>query len=446
MDSQQPPSLNGGILGQDNVARYVADPLKFLAEISAYGDLVRFQMGAHQIYLLNRPDLVKQVCLNNWQKLKKPELIKASNRGYWGDGLTTLEGSIWRKQRHLMQPAFHQNRIATYARTIVDCTREMLANWEAGSMVNIDREMLLLTARIAARTLFDAELEGFGSPVSNQQRSGIIGLAEALGEDLTVTRNSGGSTSTVMTRRRAGEKMDATVKIIQERFAAPDDRGDMLSFLLQATYEDGSRMTEEEVTGEVMQMFFAGHHTIPSTLIWLWYVLSQNPEIENNIHLELNQVLGGRSPSMEDLPRFPYGEMVIKETMRFYAPAPILFREIVDDIQLDLYTLKQDALIWISPYLLHRDPQNFTQPEDFIPERFSKEKVQQIPKHAYLPFGVEPRVCIGHGFAMMTIRLILATIAQSYRLTLASGQSVVPKVFLTIRPEKEIYMQVVPYF
>lgn len=443
MKLQYPPGPSGGLLGLGNAIHYKIDPLGFLKEAAkTYGDVVYLQMGQTPIYLLNHPEFVQQVFLNDWQKFKKPELIKISNRGYWGDGLTSLEGDAWQRRRRLVQPAFHQHRIATLAQSIVECSRDMVKGWQPGEMINIDEAMLTVTARVATRVLFDAELESHGSAAENEKRSGVIPLEEALGVDFTTIQSGADSSGIYLTRRRAGQKMNATLNIIQEHFAAPKMRNDMLSFLLNATHEDGSPMTHEEVIGEILQMFFAGHHTIPTTLIWLWYALSQNPEVERSVHEELDQMLGGQLPSLEDLPNLPYGEMVIKETLRFYSPTVALVRETVEEVHVGGYTLEKGASIWVSPYLLHHDPRNFEQPERFWPERFSQENIKQIPKYAYLPFGVGPRICIGHAFSMLVIRLILATVAHLYRLVLAPDQVIVPKLFLTMRPEKEIYMQV----
>jgi cytochrome P450 len=369
-------------------------------------------------------------------------LIKTSNRGYWGDGLTTLEGDPWRTRRRLIQPAFHEARIENYGKVVVECAGDMVERWQPGQVVNLDEAMLTLTARIAARILFDAELEGFESPAANESRSGMIRFEEAVGEEFTATRRRGDSTLAYLTRRRAGPNMDTTLKIIHERFASGEDRGDMLSFLLNATAAGGGRLTRQEVIGEILQMFFAGHHTIPTTLLWLWVALWQHPEVEARVYEELDRVLRGRRPTVENLPHLPYGEMVIKETMRFYPLAAMLPREVIEDVQLGDYTVKQGATVWVSPYLLHRDSRNFEEPERFWPERFSPERAKRISKFAYLPFGAGPRICIGSGLAMLELELVLATVAQSYRLSLAPDHRVVPKVFLTIRPESEIHAQV----
>lgn len=444
MKKKYPPGPDNRHANIVNVIHYKINPLGFLTEIAEkYGDLVYFQMGEQEIYLLNHPDLVRQAFLKNWPRLKKPALTNRSNRGYWPDGLTSLQGESWRRQRRLMQPAFHQHRIAAYAQIIVNCTKDLINKWKVGDVINIDQEMLTLTARIAARILFDAEVEGFGSPSANKKRSGLIPFKEAMGEHFTVTENKESHIPSYITRLRAGPKMETTLAIIEERLASQEERGDMLSFFLHATYQDGSRMNREEIIGELLQMFFAGHHTLPTILIWLWIALSQNPTVESKMQAEVEQVLGERMPDHEALSGLSYGEMVIKETIRYYSPITIHLREVRDEFQLNSYTLKKGASIWVSPYLLHRDSRYFEEPERFLPERFSKENAQRIPKYAYLPFGAGPRICIANVLSMMQMNLIFATLAQSFSLTLVPRQVIVPKGILTMRPEKEVLMQVV---
>jgi cytochrome P450 len=440
-----PPGLNSGLLGLTNAIRYKLDPLGFLRDaVNRYGDVAPLQIGSNFIYLLHHPKFVKQVFLDNWSKFGKPDLIKVSNRGYWGDGLTSLEGQPWERRRRLIKPAFHQDRITTFARSIVSCTQDIIECWQAHAIINVDEVMLTLTARIAAKILFDAELEGHESKAITKTGPDIIHFKEAIGVDFRVSQNGDDFSSTSLIRRRAGQDMASTLKIIQDRFDTAEDRGDMVSFLVNATYEDGSQMTYEELVGEIMQMFFAGHHTIPTTLIWLWYALSQHSELEAQVHEELDRVLEERPPRAEDLPHLPYNEMIVKETLRYYSPTVALVREAKEDVQVGEYILNKGATVWISPYLLHRDPRFFENPERFWPERFTKERARRIPKYAYIPFGTGPRICIGQALSLMQIRLILATVAQKYRLVLPPGQSIKPTLFLTMRPDKEMYMQVIP--
>ena len=445
MKKTNPPGPDSSFFGFSNIIGYKSNPLRFLQEVTKkHGDLVHFAMGKEQIYLLNRPDLIQQTFSDNWQKLNKPELLRASNRSYWGDGLTTLEGNEWKKRRRLMQPAFHEKHITAYASTIIDCTQDLLKNWRHGQVVNIEKEMFALTVRIAVRLLFDAELEGFNSANDYKYRSGIIPFEEAKGIRFTTGEDNHDLPSAYfVTRLRAGSDMDTTIKIIKARFASREAREDMLTFLLDAIFEDGHFLSQEDVIGEVLQMLFAGHHTIPQTLVWLWLMLAQNPQIEARMHQELLQV-SNREDSwhIDNLIHLQYTKMVIKETLRYHPLTLILSREIVDAFSLESYTLKKGASIWVSPYLLHHDVRNFEHPTHFWPERFSQENIAAIPKYAYCPFGVPPRICIGQRLAMMEIQLIWATIAQSFRLVPMNNQNILPKIDVVMKPTKTVDMKI----
>ena len=419
-----PPGPKGSGAKEENLRRFQEDYAGFVRElVDAYGDIVCFQLGERSVCLLNHPDFIKKVFLTAHQNFNKPEALKASNRGYWGDGLTTLEGERWRRMRRLMQPAFHHQHIGCFAEMMVACTQEMMAGWRPGDQLDIHQEMLTLVTRIAARVIFDAELEAYVTPATHTKRAGIIPMKEANGVQYPVTLIKGQTDSIQITRPRAGRKMKQTLKLIEERFAGLEERQDMLSFLLQAGAKLGCPLSLEEVVGETIQMLFAGHLNTPRVLYWLWYALAKNPEVERKLYTELESVLGGRTPDVEDLPQLPYLEMVIKETMRAYLPSGVSFqREVIDPVEVGGYTLAPGTMIWVDVHLLHHDPRNFPDPGRFWPERFSQENGHPISKYAYLPFGVGPRTCIGNHFAMMQMRLIAAAIAQTYQLTFLPDQ------------------------
>jgi cytochrome P450 len=225
-------------------------------------------------------------------------------------------------------------------------------------------------------------------------------------------------------------------KFIDDRRASGEDKGDLLSMLLLARDEDGTgQMNDKQVRDEAMTLFGAGHETTAVALTWTWYLLSQHPEVEARLHEELNIALGGRQPTLEDLPRLPYTEMIIKEAMRLYPPAFGTTREANTNAEIAGYTIKKGQVVYVNIYGVHRDSRFFPDPDRFDPERFSPENEKQIQKYAYLPFGGGPRVCIGNAFAMMEARLILATVAQKYRLKLAPGHQVAPSRLFTLRPK-----------
>jgi cytochrome P450 len=232
-------------------------------------------------------------------------------------------------------------------------------------------------------------------------------------------------------------------QIIAERRGTDEDKGDLLSMLMLAQDEDGSQMTDQQLRDEVVTLFAAGHETTSNVMTWLWYLLSQHPDVETKLHEELDQVLAGRAPTLADLQSLPYALMVIKETMRLYPPAWILNgRTAVEDIEIGGYLIPKGSRVFISPYAMHRLPQYFPDPEQFDPERWLPEREAALPKYAYIPFGGGPRVCIGNSFALMEAHLLLATIAQQYRLSLAPGQNIVPAALITMSPESGLRMRV----
>ncbi|MCG8421331.1 MAG: cytochrome P450 [Proteobacteria bacterium] len=435
-----PPGPDGGPFGLGNVLRFRRDLYGFLDELVAdHGDVVYFQIGSNFIYLVNHPDFVRQVLVDQWEHFKKPAFFKESSRGHWGDGLSNLEGDAWRARHRLLQPLFQRRHIARYARVVVECAQDMIANWQPGTVVDIMEAILTLVVRVAVRFTFDAELEGYGPASRRQERAGTIPLDEALGVDFRVTEYDGRTSPAVVMRRRAGRDMGAASQLIRQRWLTPTDRGDILSTLV--TSGQRGDLTRQQLTDEIWQLMFASHHTMTITLVWLWHLLAQEPAVEREIHCELDRVLGDEAPDRSHLPGLEYGEMVIKETMRFCMPSLYLFRETARDIHLGQYTIEQGGLVMICPYLLHRDPRSFVEPERFKPERFSKSG-SGINKMAYIPFGAGPRGCIAQAFAMMLAKLVLATIARLHRLVDAPGQAEKPRFFPPMYPGQPFLMKV----
>ena len=240
---------------------------------------------------------------------------------------------------------------------------------------------------------------------------------------------------------RAVRELDRIVYgMINERRASGEDKGDLLSMLLLAEDEDGSRMSDKQARDEAVTLFLAGHETTANALNWTWYLLAQHPEVEAKLHDELDTVLAGQPPTLDDLKRLPYTEMVMKESMRLYPPAWSFSREALEDIQLGDYTVPKGSVVAILGYLTHRDPRWWDAPEAFMPERFSEENEANIPRYVYIPFGGGPRICIGNSFAMMEARLLLATIASRYRLALSPGQKVEPQPLITLNPKNGLPM------
>ena len=382
MKQISPSSPQAGLFGAGHFREFKSDPLGFLRRLAAeHGDFVGFLLGTRKYYLVSRPDLVRALLIEEVSRLRKPGFVADSNRGHFGDGLTTLEEPEWQRRRTLIRRAFHVDDSAAFRPGSITraCTLDWLATLPREHPFDLRVAFRTLVARIAARTLFDAELEGYGRPDENRQRTGIIPLAEAYGEDHTAVMTDEPVAPLSMTRPRASSAMPATLGIIDSRIKTREARGDVLSILIEANLE------RAEIVGEIMQMFFAGHLTTPSVLISLFHLLAEHPEVVARLRQE---------PSDGSLI-----ECALKETMRIHPPAPILYREVAEPLSLGGFVLEPRDGVWICPHLLHHDPRYFEAPERFLPERFASGS-ERIPEYAYLPFGAGPRTCAGRRMAM----------------------------------------------
>jgi len=389
----------------------------FLAAlVERYGDVVSFDLGRSPYILVHSAPLVRELLLRRWAELRKPEFLKDSNRGHWGDGLTTLEGPAWRERRRMLRPSFSARSVAARLPVVLECTEDMLARWEDGAEVDLLREVRMLTGRIAGRLVLDAELEGYGT---GEGRSGVLPFDELYGEDYASVPGGDDTAPLVMVRPRAPRRMDATLRVIDERLASGEDRGDVLSELLRARSPDGSRLTREEVAGELIQMLYAGHHTIPSTLVSFW----RDAEAHR-----LDDAIAGEAAGLELDGGVEPGVLadslcmaVIKESMRVHPPAPILYREVERPFELDGFAFQEDVAVWVCPQLLHHDPRYFPEPERFLPERFQRGGLSPASESVYLPFGAGPRTCIGNHLALQQMTLMALVVARRVRLSPVPG-------------------------
>jgi cytochrome P450 len=416
--------------------------LAFLLESARiYGDIVHFRVGPRHAYLLNHPDFVHYVLVDAPEKFHKSPALKRNTRKSIGQGLLTSEGDFHKRQRRLAQPAFHHQRIAAYGDVMVEYTRRMLDTWQPGERRNVAHDMTNLTMQIVAKTLFDAdvsdEMDSIGRAIS-------IGI-ETVGERVTqpVYLPDWIPTPKNRERQQAAQVLDkAILDIINQRRESGEDRGDLLSLLLLAVDEEsGGQMTDRQVRDEVMTLFIAGHETTANALAWTLYLLAQHPEVEAKLAAELDAVLDGL-PTMQDLPKLHYSDMVLKESMRLYPPAWVISREVMEDITIGGCDIGRGSIVIMSQYVMHRHPRYFDEPEQFMPARFAPGWEERVPRYAYFPFGGGPRVCIGNSFAMMEATLVLATIMQRYHLALVSGQQVEPEPLVTLRPRDGVWMEI----
>lgn len=440
--SKVPGPTGHPILG--NLNEYRKAPLTFERSMARqYGDIVRLRFAGRQGYLISNPTDIHQVLVRDADKYRKAPIYRILLTRFLGNGLLTSEGDFWKRQRKLAQPAFHTKRIQAYADTMVEYTRRMLDSWAEGEVRNVNHEMARLTLSVVVKTLFNteigAEADRIGealTTVLEATNDGMQSVFQMLPEWVPLPRN--------LRNKRGVRQLDAIINgIISQRRASNEDTGDLLSMLLLAQDEDGSQMTDRQLRDEVVTLVLAGHETTANALTWTLYLLSQYPDVEARLHDELDTVLTGRAPAFADLRQLTYTGMVLKESMRLFPPIPSIGRQSLTPVTLGGYDLPAGAIIIISPNVFHYDPRWWPEPEKFLPERFSKANEKSIEKHAYLPFGGGPRVCIGNSFAEMEATLVLATLAQRYQLRLdPADQPVVPEPTLTLRPQRPLTMRV----
>jgi cytochrome P450 len=430
-----PPGPRGDFLGIGILAQFRRDPLALFQTLARqYGDIARFPFGPFPAWLVSRPDLVHQMLVEDAGKFYKTRALKRALGPSLGNGLLLNDGESWRRQRRLVQPAFHMKRIEAYGQVMVDFAQRMLDEWKPGQTREINHDMMKLTLGVVAKTLFDADVSDkadrigdaitVGLETTNKQFGRIINLP-----DWVPTRDN-------RRAKRALKTLDEVIMgFIHARRASGEDKGDLLSMLLLSVdAEAGGSMTDRQVRDEVFTLFAAGHETTANTLTWTWYLLSQNPRVEAKLHEELDRVLGGRPPTMGDLPQLPYTDVVIKESMRLYPPAWTVARQVMAPVTMGGFTIPAGETIFASQWVSHRDPRYFKDPEQFVPERWDGGFEKSLPKGAYFPFGAGPRICIGNTFALMEARLVLAAMAQHYQPRLAPGQVIATEPLITLRP------------
>src|SRR5712691_5484958 len=426
-----PPNLIRALFGamQQNPLDY------FSAMAQKYGDVSGMRIGNFRSLFVNHPDLIEDVLVNNSRKYHKGRILQA-NKYLFGEGLLTSEGDFWLRQRRLAQPAFHRARIASYAATMVDYTQRLVSGWRDGEERDAHREMMRLTLQIVGKTLFDADVERDAQGVGKS-----LELLLEIGANFRRTifvPHWLPTPANLRVKREVAQIEKILYRIIAERRASGRDAGDLLSMLLAAQDDDGSRMTDKQLRDETITLFLAGHETTASTLSWTWWLLAQNPAAEAKLHQELDAVLGERAPTLDDLSKLVYAGHVITESLRLYPAAWGLARLAVQDHEIAGYPVTKGMGVTMAQWVVHRDKRWYDAPEEFRPERWENDLMKRLPRFAYFPFGGGARQCIGNAFALMEAALILATIAQKFRLRLVANHPVVPLASITLRPRHGI--------
>ncbi len=440
--TSEPPTLKGNLL-LGVMPQFNQDTLGFIERCRDHGDIVRMRFLYLTVYFLYHPDHIESVLSTNAKNFIKSRSLRSPFfQRLVGKGLLTSDGELWRRQRRLAQPAFHRQRISAYGDVMVEYADRMVAGWQAGQVRDIHRDMMRLTLEIVVKTLFNTDVSG---PDADRVGRVLSEMVKPFASQATLRWILDNRLPTPTNRRfhkLVSEIDDIIYRIIAERRASGSDEGDLLSMLLSAHDEDGSQMTDRQLRDEVITLFLAGHETTALTLSFSWYLLAENPAAEQKFHDELDEVLGGRLPTLADMGRLKYTELIAKESMRLYPPAYGVGREVIDDFELGGYRIPGKANLFMFPWALQRDSRFFNNPEAFQPERWTEAFSASLPKYAYFPFGGGPRICIGNSFAMMEIVLLLATIGQRFKFSLLPDHPVTLLPAMSLRPRDGIRVRV----
>jgi len=407
-----------------------------------YGGIAQFNLLGRPYFLVTDPDYVKYILQDNYRNYIRGRSVE-TGRVLLGNGLPLIDGDFWLRERRMLQPAFHRERLAKLASTAQAVIESHLDAWLEKSKhgpLDMDEEMMKLTLTVIIKTMFSAPIDDRIAALSRAfnvaSKFMLWRSQQAWAPPLwfPVPRN--------LEYNRALKTLNDTIyPLIVEARRSPGD--DLLAMLLDMRdQESGEGMSDQQARDEVVTIFFAGHETTAATMTWTYYLLSLHPEVEQKLYEELKTALNGRPPSFTDLPKLTYMHQVLNEVLRLYPSAYLFAREALIDDVLDGYLIPANTLIFITPYITHRNPRYWPDPEKFDPDRFTPEAVAGRPKHVYYPFGEGPHVCIGSNFAMMEMQLILAASLPRFHLKLVPGQTVALKPEATLRPKGGMKMTV----
>lgn len=425
-----------------NILAFRRDQLGYLQELQReYGKMATIYIGKVPVVLLFRPEHVRYILTENPRNFTSREVAEGL-RQLIGDGLLTIDGEAHRQQRRMVQPAFHKRRVESYASIMTDYTEGMLKGWQAGERIDMARAMQELTLRVVGKCLFNLDVAGQVDTLGNAF-SEMIGNPIGLLEGFLNVRID--QPFTAYGRRMAAKRRvdEFIYKLIAQRRSETEDKGDVLSMLL-AAQEGEMALSNTQVRDHIMTFVAAGHETTANALTWTFYLLAQHPDVRKKLLAELQSVLAGRVPTIDDLPNLPYTEWVLNESMRLYPPAWTQGRRATEAFDLDGVHFPAGTMVMFSQWVIHRLPEIWGDAETFRPERWNPANEQKVPPWSYFPFGGGPRICIGMPFAQLEAKLLLATILQHYTPHLAPGHRLELNPLITLRPKHGMPMILIP--
>lgn len=421
-------------------AAALRDPLAFHQRArERFGDVFRFRVGPVLMHYLYHPDHVRHALFDDPKNYLRGWHYRLL-AGLFGDNLVTSEGPFWLRQRRLAQPAFHRQRLAGYADVMVDVISELLSNWQAvadsGQAVEVAPVMSRLALAIASRTLFDRDVSHEADSVGRAFAVVASYLESRFNHPFT-SLPAWAPTPTNRRFRRAVRSLNELVlDLVRQRRREGRDHGDLLSMLMQARDEEtGQSMTDDQLRSEALTFLIAGHETTATALTWTFYLLARHPAVRQRLRVEAEQVLGGRRATFADVAQLRVTRWAIEESMRLYPPIWAVVRQVVAEDEVGGFSLPRGSMVVLMPYVTHRHPAVWREPDTFDPDRFGPEQSAQRPKGAYFPFLGGPHQCIGNEFAMIEMQLVVAMALSRFDLELLDGQPVRPKASLALRPD-----------
>lgn len=446
MERTYPPGPRDHLFGITFFGPGKAAPLAFVTNIArAYGDFAFVRIGWVRLYLVNRPELIREVLTTKVKSFRKVGRQMNALRKIEGEGLVVSDGDIWTRHRPVVQGSFHARHMQAYARIVVEHTLRRVERWTAGTAFDLAAEMNELALEIIAKVVFGVDL----TEQATRLRDAIHVARATMQQEMSsmFVWPDWLPLPGKIRQRRALRVVDNLIwDLIRARKGSADAGDDMLGQMLTAAarIQTGPPITDAEIRDEATTLFVAGHDTTSATMAWFWYVVSQHPEVERRIRAELEAALGDRPPTFADLPRLKYLEMAVKESMRLYPASSMLFgREAIEDVELGGYHVRRGSWLFIAPFVVHRDANYFKDPETFDPLRFAPERINDIPPYAYIPFGGGPRICIGNVFAIMEMVLVAATILQKFHIRLDQPTPEM-ELEVVLRPKGGLRMCAVP--